>query len=311
MGTIPSEKIEKSWGGALAAVTKEVALPGFRKGHVPKERVIQEVGEDFIWKEAAERVIKRELTEILKQHEVTPIAPLSLMLAPARKGEEVKFEIIAIIAPTVTLGDYKAIVERALEKVPTRDEGKERAEAEKAFMAQLGHIIEKKDGTPLTDNEAKKAGFENAATLQLFIADESNRAVESRAAQARRGAVAEALITAFPADIPTFIITDEAEALANANKQGEAKVDMTPHAEKRIALDLIFSEIVKKEGLKLEGEEDKKAEDDLAHRIMSQGVPHDRAHIFARESLIREKVWEVLGLPAQAGLRPESSSSAS
>jgi FKBP-type peptidyl-prolyl cis-trans isomerase (trigger factor) len=319
VGTIPASEIEKQWSKALAAITKEIALPGFRKGHVPTERVLQEVGEKSIWREAAEIALNENLEEILKKNEIRPIAPLALSMKSADKGADVSFEIVATVAPSVTVNDYRALAKKALDAIPKEDEGKERAEAKKAFEAQLAGMFQKEAGAAITDDDAKSMGFESAAALNLFIDDQATHAIMDRAIQKRRASVAEALIKDSPADIPTFVIRDEAAALLEATKKDIAGqgtnwndylkhfkktedtllTDLVPQAEKRIALDLIFSEIIKKEELKFEGEEAKKAEDELAHRIAHQGVDHATAHAYARESLLREKVWEVLGVKSE------------
>jgi FKBP-type peptidyl-prolyl cis-trans isomerase (trigger factor) len=316
VGTLLATDIEKSWDKALAAVTKEISLPGFRKGHVPKDRIIAEVGEHFVWREAAEVHLKAELEALLKEQEIAPIAPLSLTMKPSEKGKDVEFEVTAIIAPTVEVGDYKAIAERALKTLPIEDRAREIEEAKQAFHEQLRALAKLPEGDAFGEEDAKKIGFENHAALDLFIGEEAKKGVENRMMQKRRSAVAEALIAKFPADIPTILTRQEADALMGSMKKDIAAqglswndylkkvkkteeavmVDMLPAANKRIALDLIFGAIAKKEDIKLEGDADKKAEDDLAHAVAKQGVPHDRAHLFARESLLREKVWTALGV---------------
>lgn len=311
VGVLATSDIEKSWDKALAAVTKEVTLPGFRKGHVPKERILQEVGEHFVWREAAEIHLKAELEAMLKEQEIMPIAPLSLSMKPSEKGKDVEFEVVAVTAPTAEVGDYKAVAERTLKALPKADTAKEVEQAKTAFREQIKSLG--------GDEDPKKIGFETQEALDFFINGEAQKGVENRTMQKRRSAVAEALIQKFPADIPTILTRQEADALMKSMKKDIAAqgipwndylkkvkkteeavmADMLPAANKRVALDLIFGAIVKKENIKLEGDADKKAEDDLAHAVAGQGVPHDRAHSFARESLLREKVWVVLGVVPQ------------
>jgi trigger factor len=320
VGALAAADIDASWDKALAAIAKEVALPGFRKGHVPKDRILQEVGEHFVWREAAEMHLKAGLEAMLTEQEIMPIAPLSLSIKPTEKGKDVEFEVVAIVAPTVEVADYKAVAERALKSLPKEDVAKEVEEAKAAFREQIKSMG--------GDEDPKKIGFESQEALDFFIDGEAQKGVESRTMQKRRSAVAEALIAKFPADIPTILTRQEADALMESMKKDIAAqglpwndylkkvkktedgvmADMLPAANKRIALDLIFGAILKKEDIKLEGDADKKAEDDLAHAVAQQGVPHDRAHSFARESLLREKVWVVLGVtpPVVEIVKPET-----
>jgi FKBP-type peptidyl-prolyl cis-trans isomerase (trigger factor) len=181
--------------------------------------------------------------------------------------------------------------------------------------------LEEMADTPLTDEEAKPLGFENAQAFEHFLEGEARKAVADRSIQKKRAVIAEALIGSAACDIPKVIVDEEARALLEATKRdiasrgvtwneylkrinkGETNVlnDLKPAAEKRVSLDLVFGEIIRREKLQL-GEDEKKKEEELAHKIEAQGVPHDRAHAYVREQLLREKVWDFLGAKADNGI---------
>lgn len=299
--------------------------------------MIHEVGADFLWKEAAEMALRRELETMLKEQEVMPIAPLNLSVKKAVKGEEVSFEIIAITPPTCDAGNYSAVAKAALDTLPAEDIEKEKGEAIKAFRMQVRAISmmknpeevkegdakanEEKAEVALNDDEAKLAGFENGKAIEHFIEGEAEKAVKDRVLQKKRGAIAEAIIAEAKCDIPTVIVEEEARAMVDVFKRdvvnqglewndylrrvkkddAAVTADMTPQARKRITLDLVMGEIMKKEDLKL-GEEDKAKEDEVAHALAHQGVPHESAHGYAREQLLREKIWEFLGAKSDAAV---------
>lgn len=329
-GVLPKKTVETFYEQAVAAALKEVAVPGFRKGHVPKERVIEEVGESFLWKDAAERALRDTLDDILKKEEVHPILPLALSLTTNEPRADVAFEIVATTAPTCTIGDYKAVAAQALGALPTEDVSGEEAQARAAFRTQVRALIalqkgdavkegdakanEEKADTPLSDDEAKHVGFENADAAEFFIAGEATKAVADRAQQKKRGAIAEALIAEATCALPRFLVSEEARSmlelfkkdivaqgmewntyLSRVNKTEEqVRADFVPNAGKRITLELVFGEILQAEKLALT-EEDKKKTEELAHKLVDQGVEHQRAHQYANESFLREKVWGVLG----------------
>lgn len=333
-GTLPQKEIEAQWDTALKAAQKEVSVAGFRKGHVPEERIIEEVGEGFLWKQAADMALREKVADILKEHEVISITPLGLSIKDAKKGEDVSFEITAVTPPTCEAGDYKTTAKAALDAVPAEDTAKEKGEAVKAFRMQVRAISmmknpeevkegdakanEEKADTPLTDDEAKLAGFENGKAIEHFIDGEAEKAVKDRGLQKKRGAVAEALIKEAKCQIPKILIDEETKALVETFKrdvvnQGmewneylkrvkkdDASVtnDMRPNAEKRIVLDLVFAEIIKGEKLELSEDETKKA-GEIVEALKKQEVPEDRARAYAHEQLLREKVWETLGVKAE------------
>lgn len=328
-GTLPKAAVEKFYEKAVDDAVKHVSVPGFRKGHVPRERVIEEVGKKFLWKDAAERALKEELDEILKKEALTPIVPLSLSFTKSEYGEEVSFDIVVVTPPTCESFDYKTVAKEALAALPDEDMAKAKDEAKRAFRTQVRAIgkmskpeevkegdakeNETKADEPLSDDEAKLVGFENGEAAEFFIGGEAEKAVEDRVQQKKRSVVAEALIAKSNCQIPNVLLDEEAGSLMETFKrdvasqnlewsaylkrvqktESEVKNDLRPSAAKRITLDLVFGALIREEKLEL-SEEDKKKEEELAHHVVKQGVDHQRAHTFARESLMREKVWELL-----------------
>lgn len=348
-GALPAENVEKFYDAAVKAAVKEVELPGFRKGHVPPERVIEEVGKNYLWKEAAERALKDELEGILKEEQVSPIAPVSLSLKSPEHGKDVVFEITVTTPPSISIADYKEVAKNALATLPKQDEEKEYADAKRAFRTQVRAIpqmqnpdtVKEKEGSakkneapdatapeeensadePLTDEEAKAVGFENGKAVEHFIEGEAKKAVAERGMQRRRGAVAEALIKAATYEIPKLFVDEESKALLGTFKQEvkaqgmewndylgrvkkteeEVKKDLAPNAEKRIALDLIFGNVIREEKLELD-EKDKKKQEEFAKKLVEQGVDEARAKSYAAEQFLREKAWEALGVKNETPL---------
>ncbi len=315
-GTLPKEKILTETGKTLSRIQKEIEVPGFRKGHVPVERVREYVGNKALWKESAESALKSEVENILKEHGVLPILPVSANLASVEPELDIPFEIIAVVAPTCSINGYKETAKSAATKIPPVDETKEKELATVA-LRQQARAMTKSEGTgELTDDEAKKLGFENSKAVEFFLAGEATRAMKEREIQKKRGAIAEALIAKAECDIPHVIVHEEASHLLEATKKDIAsqglpfndylkrvgKTEQDIHkelegpAEKRIALDLIFAEIARAEKIEVLAEEETR----LVETLAKQGVPEDRARPYVRATLMREKVWDLLGAKAES-----------
>ena len=313
-GTLPKERIQKESEKTLAAIAREIELPGFRKGKVPLQKVREYVGEKALWKESAEAALKLEVEGILKEHEVLPIMPVSAALGASEEGLDVSFEIIATVAPTCSIENYKETAAKAVVKVPEFDEVKERESALEALRGQARAMTQSEGTGALSDEEAKKLGFENSTAVEFFLKDESERAVQERELQKRRGAIAEALLAKAACDIPRVIVMEEARNLLEATKKDVARQglpwneylkrtgkteeqilgELSAPAEKRVSLDIIFAEVARAEKV----EYDAKEEDRLAHALVSQGVEHEQAHQYVKATVMREKVWELLGAKA-------------
>lgn len=315
-GTLPKESVVEMVQKTLSRIHREIELPGFRKGKASIEKVREYVGEKALWKEASEAALKNQVEEILKEHEVMPIMPVSASLKASDIDMDVPFEIIAVVAPTCVIKEFKEIAKKAEHSLPKMDEVKEQEAALQALRTQARSMTQS-TGEPealLTDDEAKKLGFENSIAVEHFLKEESERAVKERELQKRRAAIAEALIQKAECDIPRIMVSDEARALVDATKRDVAaqglpfneylarigkteeqiQKELEVPAEKRVALDLIFGEIARSE--KIVGDE--KEEERLSHALVEQGVDHERAHQYVRATVMREKVWELLGAPA-------------
>ncbi|MBV9349691.1 MAG: hypothetical protein JO026_02985 [Patescibacteria group bacterium] len=316
-GALPKERIAEAKEKTLARIVREVELPGFRKGKAPVERVREYVGEKALWKESAETALRDELESILKQEDVLPIMPVSAGISLSETGADAPFEIVAIVAPTCDIRDYKKTAEEALAQLAPLDETTEQAQAEAALKAQTKQMTQSESDN-ITDENAKKLGFENAQALEFFLKEEAGRAVKEREVQRKRSAIAEALIQKAKCDLPHVLIRDEASRLLEATKrdvaaqgvpfneylkrvkktESEIQNDLEAPAEKRVSLDIIFAEIARSEKV----EPDEKEEERLAHALVNQGVDHDAAHRYVRATVLREKVWDLLGAKAESKL---------
>jgi FKBP-type peptidyl-prolyl cis-trans isomerase (trigger factor) len=315
-GTLEVASIDAHFARALDRIVQSVELPGFRKGKVPKERVIQEVGDVSIWREAAEAALKDEIGTILKGHALIPMLPPSITLTVAAAQSDVPFTITVVTPPTVDIKDAKSSAVSALKKLEKLDEKKEKENALKSLDTQVRTMLQKTDETALTDDDAKKIGFENVKALDFFLDSEADRAVENYDNQRRRGAVAEGLLKDATIAVPLVFLKDEARAMLESTKQEIARQglpfneylakrglteeqvmeEMLPNAEKRVGLDLIFAKIADSESIKPDEAETHR----VAHALMQQGAPEDRAHSYAAEMSIREKIWVILGVAAPA-----------
>jgi len=313
-GTLPKETVRAMQEKTLSRIQREITMPGFRKGKVPLEKVREHVGEKALWRESAEEALKSELENILKEQEVMPMMPVGATLGASEIESDVPFEIVAVVAPSCSIENFKEVAEKAAKKLPPLDEEKEQGMALQALRAQARMMTQSTGDGVLTDEEAKKLGFENSLAVEHFLKEESVRAVKERELQKKRGAIAEALIEKASCDIPRILIGEEAGALLEATKRDVAaqgvpfndylkrigkteevmREELQVPAEKRIALDLIFAEIARAEKV----EADSKDEERLAHALIQQGVEHDRAHQYVRATVMREKVWDLLGARA-------------
>jgi trigger factor len=101
---VDEERTQQAMKKAARQISKQVRIPGFRKGRAPYELIVQRFGEDTVRKEAADLLIEAVYREALEQQEIDPYAPGALddmALNP------LTFKFTISLDPTVELGDYR------------------------------------------------------------------------------------------------------------------------------------------------------------------------------------------------------------
>jgi trigger factor len=116
---VPVETVRKAYDRAIAKVRNEMQLPGFRKGRVPVDLVIQNVGADFIRGEALEDAIPEWGDEALKEAGLydDAVGTSDLQVGPLDETQGYSFTLKVQTMPVPTLGEYKGL------EVPKRETG--------------------------------------------------------------------------------------------------------------------------------------------------------------------------------------------
>ncbi|MDO8752122.1 MAG: trigger factor family protein, partial [Candidatus Wolfebacteria bacterium] len=113
-GEISVEKVEAHIDEAMRRLGEEVAMPGFRKGHVPPKILKQRLGEMAVWTEAAEYALRAEYPTILKAalekvKDAEPISAPEVTITKMAPGNPLGFKMRIALMPEVKLPDYKKI----------------------------------------------------------------------------------------------------------------------------------------------------------------------------------------------------------
>lgn len=104
---VPAEKQTAARNAILANYTRNAALPGFRKGKVPRS-VIEKRFKDEIEKEVTDQVVKESLNEAIRQENLNV-----LNVAEYQPGETAdglfNYTVKVFLAPEFELPDYKGL----------------------------------------------------------------------------------------------------------------------------------------------------------------------------------------------------------
>src|SRR3954465_11338279 len=102
--------VDKALSAAAANLGRALKIPGFRKGKVPPQVVLQRVGRDAVLDEAVRQALPDWYEEAIGDAGVTTVGEPSLDLGELPdKGSPLEFSIEVGVRPVATLGEYKGL----------------------------------------------------------------------------------------------------------------------------------------------------------------------------------------------------------
>ncbi len=106
---VEKEKVDEALEKAYRKVVKEVKIPGFRKGKVPRKVLEARLGEEVLYQDAIEILVPPVLAEALQEKEIEPIDQPTLEDIHFQKGEPAKLQVMVEVEPEVELGKYTGL----------------------------------------------------------------------------------------------------------------------------------------------------------------------------------------------------------
>jgi len=108
--TVPAEEVDRRLHSAARSFASEMKLPGFRKGKVPPQLVLQRIGREAVLEEALREGLPEWYERALTVSGVTPVGDPKLdMPDPPAAGDPLEFTIEVGVRPKARLGEYKGL----------------------------------------------------------------------------------------------------------------------------------------------------------------------------------------------------------
>jgi trigger factor len=129
----------------LAATAKELArdmkMPGFRKGKVPPEVVMRQLGREAVLDQALRRALPAWYEEAVTDARVPTVGDPKIDLSDLpQKGDPLAFTIEVGVRPKAQLGDYKGVEAGRREAQATDEEVDGELEAQREALASLENV---------------------------------------------------------------------------------------------------------------------------------------------------------------------------
>ncbi|HEB2182689.1 TPA: trigger factor [Staphylococcus aureus] len=141
--TVPAEKVNKALDQAFKKVVKQINVPGFRKGKVPRPIFEQRFGVEALYQDAIDILLPDAYGEAIDETDIKPVAQPEVSVTQIEKGKDFIFEATVTVEPEVKLGDYKGL---EIEKQETELSDDELQEAIAHSLGHLAEMVVKEDG---------------------------------------------------------------------------------------------------------------------------------------------------------------------
>ena len=164
---VSAEEVEKALQAAYLKQRGKIALPGFRKGKVPRQMIEKMYGPEVFYDEAANHMISEAYGKAYDECELEIVSQPSIDIVQLEKGKDFIFTAEVAVKPEVKLGEYKGLkVDKTSTRV-TQKEVDEEIQKERERNARTVEVtdraVEDKDEVTLdfegfVDGEAFEGG---------------------------------------------------------------------------------------------------------------------------------------------------------
>ena len=105
--TISQEQIKPELDRVFNSVKKNLNVPGFRKGHLPRPVFNQRFGEEALYQDTLNALLPAAYEAAVKEAEIEVVAQPQFDVASMEKGQDWTITAEVVTKPEVKLGEYK------------------------------------------------------------------------------------------------------------------------------------------------------------------------------------------------------------
>lgn len=238
--TIPWELIQKSQEETVKEMSKDVEIPGFRKGSAPLSKVREKIPQATLIEHSLGHLLPKALSDTVTENKLKIAVYPRFELVSAKDNEAWQIKGTTCELPEVTLGDYKKAIQGALRVdsiVVAGKEKKEKTNEEKEGLAIKVLLDSVKVNIP-----------------KILIEEEADSRLSSLLARLEKLGLA----------LESY--------LASVNKKPEdIRAEYAQQAKEAISIDLILNKIAMEEKLAVDAKEV-----DAAFQMSQASAPKDQ-----------------------------------
>ena len=119
---VSAEELEKALQGAYLKQRKNINVPGFRKGKVPRQMIEKMYGPEIFYNDAADALLPGAYAKAYDESGLDIVSQPVIDIVQMEKGKAFIFTAEVALKPEVTLGEYKGLTVNKVEVEVTEEE---------------------------------------------------------------------------------------------------------------------------------------------------------------------------------------------
>ena len=140
---VDAETFKTALDDAFKKVVKQVSIPGFRKGKIPRGLFEQRFGVDALYQDALDILLPVEYPKAVEEAGIEPVDRPEIDVEKIEKGESLIFTAKVTVKPEVKLGDYKGL---GIEKDDTAVTDEDVQNELKTLQERQAELVVKEEG---------------------------------------------------------------------------------------------------------------------------------------------------------------------
>ncbi|TDM17874.1 trigger factor [Macrococcoides caseolyticum] len=162
--TVPAEEVNAGLDKAFKKVVKQVNVPGFRKGKMPRPMFEQRFGVEALYQDALDFILPDAYAAAVEEAGINPVDRPEIGIEQMEKGKELIFTAKVTVEPEVELGDYKGL---EVEKEDTEVTEEDLNKAIEADLARKAELVVKEEGE-VAEGDVVNLDFDGYVNEEAF-----------------------------------------------------------------------------------------------------------------------------------------------
>ena len=106
---VPAEEVNKGLDKAFKKVVKEINVPGFRKGKMPRPMFEKRFGVESLYQDALDFILPDAYANAVEESGINPVDRPEIDIETMEKNKPLVIKATVTVKPEVQLGEYKGL----------------------------------------------------------------------------------------------------------------------------------------------------------------------------------------------------------